>query len=99
MIKDTHQQIVTKLRVELHSAIGHILQPDIALDHDQRAGLGGSERGRCKNHLVVNTFTKLPAMRSSKRHTKAIAKRDQRLPNLRLEKNDDGDADIEAVRC
>src|SRR5262247_785801 len=93
-VENTNQQVVTQLRVELHAAVSHILQPDISLDNDQRAGLGRSERRRRENDFVVNTFAKLPTM-PRKWHPKSIAKRNQRLANFRLEQNDDRNTDIE----
>src|SRR5215216_1271049 len=38
-VEDTNQQVVTELRIELHTTVSNVLQTDVSFDHDQRAGL------------------------------------------------------------
>src|SRR6185503_10261737 len=93
-VENTHEQVVTKLRVELHPAVSHILEPDISLDHDQRARFCRSERCCRENHFVVHALAKLSSMHC-KRHPKTIPKRNQRLANFRLEQDNDCDPDVQ----
>src|SRR6185503_5074380 len=93
-VEDTHQQVVTELCIELHAAVSHVLQTHITFDNNQRPGFSRSKRGRGENYFVVNSFAKLSYM-PRKRHTKAIAKRNQSLSDFRLEQNDDRDTDVQ----
>src|ERR1051325_3013312 len=93
-VENTNQQVVTELGIELNAAISHILQSDIAFNHDQRAGLCRSECGRGQNDLVVNTLAKLPNV-PRKRNSKTISERDQSLANFRLKQDDDRDTDVQ----
>src|SRR5215213_8142912 len=93
-VENTHQQVVTELGIELHTAIRHILQPDISLDDDQRTRFSRSECRRREDDLVIHALAKLPVM-PRKRHAKTIPKRNQRLANFRLEQDDDGNTDIQ----
>src|SRR6185295_7792533 len=94
-VENTQQQVVTQLRIQLHSAVDHILQTDVPFDHDQRAGLGRSKGRSRQDYFIVNAFPKLTAMLPRKRHAKTITKRNQGLPDLRLEQHDNRDTDVE----
>src|SRR5689334_13075132 len=89
-VENTDQQVIAELGVELHTAVSHILQTNVAFDHDERAGLRRGERRRSEHDFVVNAFAKLSAM-PRERHAKSIAKTNQCLANLRLKQHDDRD--------
>src|SRR5687768_8087436 len=74
-IENAQQQVVTEFGVELYAAVDDVLQPDVALDYDQRARLGRCERRCGEYHLVVNAFAKL-SVNTRKRHAKPVAERD-----------------------
>src|SRR5229473_4159823 len=93
-IEYTDQQIVTEFGVELHAAINDVLQPYIALDYDQCARLSGRQGRGGEDNFIVSTFAKLSQMPLREGHAKTIAKRNQCLADFRLEKHDDGDADV-----
>src|SRR3954463_14351898 len=92
-VENADEQVVTQLGVELHATVRDVLQADGPFDDDQRACLRRSERGSCEYDLVVNAFAKLPAV-PRERNAKTVTERDQSLPDLRLEQDDDGDADV-----
>src|SRR5690242_4224375 len=93
-VENTHEQVVTKLGIKLHTTVTHVLQSNIPFDHDQRASFSRGERRRRENYFVINTLAKLPVM-PRKRHPKSIPKRNQRLADLRLEEDDDRDTDVQ----
>src|SRR6185295_17193905 len=90
-----YQQIVAQLGIKFDTAVDDIFQADVPLDNDQRASLRGCQRRRRQNHLVVHALAELSVMPPRERHAKAIAESDQRLPDLVLKENDDGNADVE----
>src|SRR5688572_30543354 len=94
-VEDADQQIVTQFGIQLYPAVNDVLEPDIALYHDQRAGLGGGQRGGGEHNLVVNTFAELPVVLAREGHTEPVTEGNQCLTNFGLEEHDDGDADVE----
>src|SRR6266566_7856744 len=94
-VKDTNQQVIAELGVEPDTAVGHILESYTSLNDNQRAGLQRSKRGRRQHYLVIHSLAKLAMMTARKRQPKTIAKINQRLANLGLEQDDNGNADVE----
>ena len=88
-VKNTHHQIVTKLGVEVYSAIGKILQSHVPLNNNQCAGLRRGKRCRGQYDFIVDTFAELAMMSPRKWHAKTIAESNQRLSDLRLEEHND----------
>ena len=75
-IEDRDQQVITQFRVQPDPRVHNSLQPDVLLDHDQRAGLGRSQSRRGQHNLVINALPKLAVMASRKRNAEAVAKID-----------------------
>src|SRR5258706_5842931 len=61
-VEQRNHQIVTELRVQLHTGVNDSLQANTSLDHYQRPRLGRRQRRRGQNDLIVDGLSKLSAM-------------------------------------